>query len=224
MAEAPSRILYRFHLPAGIEEIRLEFEPDSFLLRRRPDQAPPEWAALDFEKCGHCPLTSAESPSCPFAAALGGYVESFSQLESHHEVMIDVVTETRTVSGVKPLQSGIASLVGLIGATSGCPHLAFYRPMARFHSPFADEQETLYRVLAMFVLLSHFAEKRPDLADLSEVMTAVGEVNAGMAARIRAGFDKDAMVNAIVMLDFFAMNVPLAIDSEFDSIRALFRQ
>ena len=95
--------------------------------------------------------------------------------------------------------------------------------MARFHSPFADEQETLYRVLSMFTVQSLFAGRNPDFADLSAVMVAVGDVNASMADRVRSGFDKDAMVNAIVILDFFAMNVPMEIDSEFDSIRTLFK-
>jgi len=217
------RIVYRFHLAEGLEEIVLEFDPEDFTLCERPDLTPPDWAALEFHKCGHCPLNQAEHPTCPFAVALSRYVKSFGHLDSYQEVDIEVETETRTVKAHKPLQSGIASLVGLIGATSGCPHLAFYRPMARFHSPFADEQETLYRVLSMFTVQSLFAGNKPDFADLGEVMTAVGDVNAAMADRVRSGFDKDAMVNAIVTLDFFAMNVPLEIDTRFDSIRYLFK-
>jgi hypothetical protein len=215
-------IVYRFHLADGVEEIALEFDAETFLLKQPADQAPPGWAALDFHKCGHCPLSSGASPYCPFAAALSRYVKSFGQRDSYEEVGIEVITPTRTVSAQKPLQSGIASLVGLIGASSGCPHLAFYRPMARFHSPFADEQETLYRVLSMFTVNSVFAGRSPDFADLAAVMNAVSDVNAAMAERIRAGFDKDAMVNAIVTLDFFAMNVPLEIDARFNSLRHLF--
>jgi hypothetical protein len=216
------RILYRFHLADGVEEITLEFEPATFLLKRPPGQTPPDWAALDFHKCGHCPLTAAEHPTCPFAAALSRYVKNFGHRDSYEDVRIEVVTPSRTVSAQKPLQAGVASLVGLIGASCGCPHLAFYRPMARFHSPFADEQETLYRVLSMFTVNALFAGRAPDFADLAAVMNSVSDVNAKMAERIRAGFDKDAMVNAIVTLDFFAMNVPLEIDTQFDSLRHLF--
>jgi hypothetical protein len=223
MSEEKPRITYRFHLPDGVEETILEFDPATYTLCTRPDLTPPEWAALEFHKCGHCPLTVEDTPTCPFAAALARYVKSFGHLYSHEKVEIEVITETRTVTGHKPLQTGIASLVGLLGATSGCPHLAFYRPMARFHSPFADEQETLYRVLSMFTVQSLFAGRAPDYTDLSQVMTAVGDVNAAMADRVRSGFDKDAMVNAIVILDFFAMNVPMEIDTEFDSIRYLFK-
>jgi hypothetical protein len=43
------------------------------------------------------------------------------------------------------------------------------------------------------------------------MMEDVCKVNEAMAERIRDGLDKDAMVNAIVMFDCFAMTVPMAI-------------
>jgi len=216
------RIVYRFHLADGVEEILLEFEPETYLLKRPSDQKVPEWAALEFHKCAHCPLAVAEHPNCPFAAALSRYVTNFGHRDSFDEVTIEVTTPTRRISARKPLQVGIASLVGLIGASSGCPHLSFYRPMARYHSPFADEQETLYRVLSMFTMNAMFAGRAPDFTDLAQLMDAVSEVNVAMAERIRAGFDRDAMINAIVTLDFFAMNVPLEIETKFNSLRHLF--
>lgn len=217
-------IVYRFHLPAGAEEIRLAFDPDSFLLQTLPDTPPPAWARLDFHKCVHCPLSPAESPACPFAFALSGYVDAFGHLVSHEEVEIEVITPARHIAAHRPLQSGIASLVGLIGATSGCPHLAFYRPMARFHLPFAEEEETLYRVVSLFLMRGLMTDESDDLDRLNAVMTDVGKVNEAMAERIRDGFDKDAMVNAIVILDCFAMTVPMAIEDRFDGMRKLFKR
>lgn len=218
-----TEIVYRFHLPDGIEEIRLAFDPDSFLLRTVPDTPPPAWAQLDFHKCAHCPLSSGETPACPFAFALSGFVDIFGHMVSHEEVDIEVITPGRDISARRPLQSGIASMVGLIGATSGCPHLAFYRPMARFHLPFAEEEETLYRVLSLFLMRGLLAEESHDMARLNAVMADVCTVNEGMAERIKDGFDKDAMVNAIVMLDCFAMTVPLEIETRFDGMRKLFK-
>ena len=218
-----TEITYRFHFPTGAEDIRLAFDPDTFLLLSRADTPPPAWAELDFHKCGHCPLSSADSPACPFARALSGYVDSFGHLVSHEEVDIEVITPSRHITARRPLQSGIASMVGLIGATSGCPTLAFYRPMARFHLPFAEEEETLYRVLSLFLMRALIDETPSDFAHLNEVMAAVGMVNQMMAERIRDGFDKDAMVNAIVILDCFAMTVPLAVETRFDSLRRLFK-
>jgi len=218
-----TEIVYRFHFPAGAEEIRLEFDPDSFLLKTRPEAAPPAWAALDFHKCGHCPLSSAEQPACPFAHALSGYVDSFGHLVSHEEVEIEVITPSRRILAKRPLQAGIASMVGLIGATSGCPTLAFYRPMARFHLPFAEEDETTFRVVALFLMRALVEGSSSDFAHLNEVMAEVGKVNESMAERIKDGFDKDAMVNAIVILDCFTLIVPLAIESRFDGLSRIFK-
>jgi len=214
-----TEIIYRFHLPDGVEEIRLAFDPDDFLLQTLPDTPPPAWAMLDFHKCVHCPLSSQESPACPFAFALSGYVDAFGHLHSHEEVDIEVITPARHITARKPLQSGIASMVGLIGATSGCPHLAFYRPMARF----AEEGETLYRVVSLFLMRGLLAEESDDMDRLNAVMIDVCKVNESMAERIRDGFDKDAMVNALVVLDCFAMTVPMAIESRFDGLKRLFK-
>ncbi len=217
-----TEIVYRFHFPAGAEEIRLEFDPDSFLLKTR-HEAPPAWAALDFDKCGHCPLSSDEHPTCHFAHALSGYVDFFGHLVSHEEIDIEVITPSRRIMAHRPLQSGIASLVGLIGATSGCPTLAFYRPMARFHLPFAEEDETVFRVVALYLMRSLMEESSSDFARLNRLMEEVGRVNEAMANRIRDGFDKDAMVNAIVILDCFALTVPMAIESRFDGMTRIFK-
>ncbi len=54
-------------------------------------------------------------------------------------------------------------------------------------------------------------------------MADVCKVNESMAERIKDGFDKDAMVNAIVVLDCFAMTVPMAIESRFDGLKRLFK-
>ncbi len=218
-----TEIVYRFHLPVGAEEILLAFDPDSFLLKSQPEASPPAWAALDFAKCVHCALSSAHHATVPFAHALSGYVDSFGHLFAHEEIEIEVITPSRRIMAHRPLQSGIASMVGLIGATSGCPHLAFYRPMARFHLPFAEEQETLYRVLSLFLMRSLLADEPDDMARLNAVMADVGKVNEAMAERIRDGFDKDAMINALVVLDCFAMTVPLAIETRFDGMKKLFK-
>lgn len=218
-----TEIVYRFHFPTGAEEIRLEFDAETFLLKTRPEAEAPAWASLDFHKCGHCPLSSAEHPACPFAHSLSGYVDSFGHLVSHEEVEIEVITPSRRIMARRPLQSGIASMVGLIGATSGCPTLSFYRPMARFHLPFAEEEETVFRVVALYLMRSLIEHDSSDFARLNAVMAEVGKVNESMAERIKDGFDKDAMVNAIVILDCFAMTVPMAIESRFDGLSRIFK-
>ncbi len=215
------RITYRFHLPDGVETVTLLFDSASFTLCPDTGKPPPPWTRLDFHRCGHCPLPHT-TPTCPFAAAFSGFVEDFDRFYSYEEALIKVETQSRTIVARKPLQHAVASLIGLIGATSGCPHLAFYRPMARFHLPFARDDETLYRVFSMY-LLSRFLENGTvDLADLTTHAAAACRVNHGMAERLRAAFRKDVMVNAIITLDSFAQAVPLVIEDRLNELRALF--
>lgn len=220
-----SRITYRFHLPQGIKEIALDFDSDSFELRLDPAKRPQQWTRLDFHQCPHCPLTPDSTPLCPFAQALSRFVATFDEFFSYEKAVIEIVTDTRTVVGNKPLQHGMASLVGLIGATSGCPHLAFFRPMARFHLPFARDDETLFRVFSMHLLREYLAG-RPLVAEvfdeLSNLNRAATQVNRAMADRVRAAFHKDVVVNAIIVLDSFAQAVPYVIEDKLDELRMMF--
>jgi hypothetical protein len=220
-------ITYRFHLPAGVEELTLEFDTPTFTLRPRAEVAAPAWARLGFHQCPHCPLTADQSPLCPFAQGLAGFVERFDAFRSFDKATIEIVTEVRTVVATKPLQQGMASLVGLIGATSGCPHLAFYRPMARFHLPFARDDETLYRVFSMYLLGRYLADDAtasgPRAMDgLIALTSAAIDVNRGMAERVRAALTKDVVVNAVVILDMFAQAVPYVIEDGLDELRVMF--
>jgi hypothetical protein len=225
MAAATAHITYRFHLADGVEEITLRFDPASFTLARDADKPPADWARLDFHQCPHCPLDPAHTPLCPFAEGLSGFVERFDAFRSYDTAQIEVMTDGRTVSAHRPLQEGMASLMGLIGATSGCPHLAFFRPMARFHLPFARDDETLYRVFSMFVLAQYLKQAAlgsPTLDGLGALIEATTQVNRGMADRIRAAFTRDVVVNAVVILDMFARSVPYAIEDGLEELRAVF--
>lgn len=221
----PAVITYRFHLPAGVQEITLRFEPDSFTLLAGDPATAPDWAALEFCQCPHCPLVAADTPVCPFAHGLSGFVDHFGDFYSYEQAKIEIVTDTRTVSATKPLQNGMASLVGLIGATSGCPHLAAFRTMARFHLPFARDDETLYRVFTMYLLGRYLADGAagPEVMDgLIALNEAATQVNRAMADRVRTAFRKDVVVNAVVILDMFAQAVPFVIEDGLDELRTLY--
>jgi hypothetical protein len=227
MAPSSRRISYSFHLPDGQKDrIDLEFDADSFALLppRRPAR---DWTALGVNQCANCPLSPATSPRCPFALALDGFIHRFDNYFSYEKVVVEVTTDRRTVISHHPLQEGMASILGLIGATSGCPVLEFLRPMARFHLPFATEEETLVRVFA-FHLLGDYVRAggrgaaTMDLKGLEARYQAVAQVNAAMADRIRSAFTKDAVVNAIIILDTFAQAVPWVADKALDELRPLF--
>ncbi len=221
-------ISYVFHLPGGRREaITLAFDPGTFLLRLSPPPHPEPWTALNFRQCPHCPLSVDDSPQCPFARALSGFVHGFDAFYSYEPAVVEVVTERRTIVTNHPLQDSMASILGLVGATSGCPHLAFFRPMARFHLPFASEQETLFRAFSSHLLGEYLraggtGDITVSLRDLQARYDAVSTVNSSMADRIRTAFKKDVVVNAIVILDTFAQAVPWVIDEALGELRPLF--
>ena len=224
---SPREIAYTFHLAGGrCERIGLKFDPATFLLLSEPAAAEP-WIALDVNKCPNCPLSAATQPECPFAKALAGFIHGFDEFYSYEKAVVEVVTGQRTIISNHPLQDGMASIIGLIGATSGCPHLAFFRPMARFHLPFASEEETLFRMFSIFLLGEYLqAGGRGDamigVAGLQARYEAVAIVNRSMAERIRSAFAKDAVVNAIIILDTFAQAAPYVIRDKLAELRHIF--
>ncbi len=223
-ANTPVTISYRFILAGGVnEEITLRFERDTFRLIPEPGPVP-FWAALSFQRCEHCPLSG---EICPFAAGLAGFLDHFARFYSYEKAVIEVTTKQRSIVGKMAIQHGMASLIGLIGATCGCPHLAFLRPMARFHLPFAGDTETLFRAFSTHLLrefLDNAKDGRAtiDMSGLRKSYDAATLVNRGMADRVRAACDRDAAVNAVIVLDTFAQAVPFVMDDDFDELKALF--
>ena len=87
-------------------------------------------------------------------------IDGFADLVSYDKVRVTVESEERSVVATLSAQQALASLMGLIMASSGCPRTAVFRPMARFHLPFSSESETAYRVAAMYLLAQHFIASR----------------------------------------------------------------
>jgi hypothetical protein len=118
--------------------------------------------------------------------------------------------------------------MGLVMATSGCPHTAFFKPMARFHLPLASEEETVYRATSMYLLAQYFLKKEGQNADLElkglrEIYHNMHTVNTAIAERLRGASETDSTVNAIVLLDMYALTLPYVIDESLEEIRHLFR-
>lgn len=186
----------------------------------------PKWTRLDFHQCDHCPLDPAATPYCPQAGRLAELVERMQQVISYHEVEVKVVLDERTITRDASAQEGISALMGIITASSGCPHTAFFKPMARFHLPFANTEETLYRAASMYMLGQYYRWQGDlsvdmDLDGLKQFYHNVSKVNIKMAARIRAEQREDSAINALVLLDMFAQNAP-DIDEILDELKPLF--
>lgn len=186
-----------------------------------------DWAALSFSKCEHCPLDPVEVSHCPAALAIGDIVETFKDDISFNEVTIRVITPDREYKKRTSIQVGLQSILGLIMPTSGCPRLAFLKPMARFHLPFSNFDETLVRSLSFF-LLRNFCKDNKELSDFSvdsflDSYRGAIEVNHGLTERIDS-LEKhgDADQNAIIILDTFAQLLVVNLSYNTDEVKKFF--
>lgn len=221
-------LTYRFTFPDSRERVfPLEMDRDTAELSAPQMPSPPAWTQLGFNQCSNCPLQASTVSHCPAALHLANVIDGFTNLVSYDKVRVTVESEERSVVATLSAQQALASLMGLIMASSGCPRTAVFRPMARFHLPFSSESETAYRVAAMYLLAQHFIDRdggQPDLAleDLERVYRGVHAVNRGMAQRLRAASRQDAIVNAIVLLDVYSSLVPAAIHDILDELKPAF--
>ncbi|MBF0326080.1 MAG: hypothetical protein HQL42_13555 [Alphaproteobacteria bacterium] len=203
--------------------ITLRFDAKTHRLELPPDAPKPEWARLSCNKCPNCQLAETEQ-WCPAALGLATILPDFAGRVSHERSVVEVGTANRTVVTKTTLQQGLASLMGLICATSGCPQTKFLRPMARFHLPFADEQETLFRSFATWLLAEHVRnhmagiDAKASLEGLKHRYEEMSVVNSSLAERLRTVATRDAVLNAVIILDLFAQIAPANIDGDFEDI------
>jgi hypothetical protein len=221
------QIRYIFHFAKGRrEEFELQFDDDFQLSVPQPEMLP-EWTRLELHQCEVCPLSRAEHRHCPLAAALADPIVRLGNVISYEEMRVSVVTAERTISQETTAQDGISALLGLINATSGCPVTGYFRPMARFHLPFASETETLYRAASMYLLGEYFRTRAGQPADLElngllTIYRNIEKVNRGIVARVRASRTQDGALNAIVLLDLYAKSLPLALEDSLAELKPLF--
>ncbi len=221
---------YSFFVPGErTETFLLTIDPETMLANTMlEDQSLPEWSRLEFHQCSHCPLSSDEHSHCPLARRLRGLVDRFKAVVSHDRLMVQVRTAERLVRQNVSAQQAIGSFMGLLMATCDCPHMAFFRPMARFHLALANNEETIYRAASMFLLAQYFRHRRGEDVDLDmdgliEIYHNVHIVNEHVAKRLRAGCTADALVNGLVLLDSFAHLLPLSTRQDLHHIEHLFR-
>ncbi len=222
-------IEYRCLLPQD-KSIRFSvaLDPVSLDLLSRSLETPPDWARLEVQQCSHCSLQASQTPYCPAAAALSGLVNVCGDLVSHEQLVLEVVTPERTISGSITAQKGLSSLMGLILAVSGCPRTAWFKPMARFHLPLATEQETLYRAASMYLMGQYFRSREGREAalnfdGLSAIYADLRIVNRQLANRLHRIVSQDSTLNALVILDILARQVPVGIEDELDTLRPFFK-
>ncbi len=223
----PLTIKYVFDFDNEPLSITLQLDPRKIELLGKPDGVIPSWARLSFHPCPNCPLDSRVHSYCPLTLHLVKIVPKFEPMLSHDYVKLRVITDRRTTCQQTTVQRAVSSLLGLISAASGCPRTAFFRPMARFHLPLADEAETIYRTTSMYMLAQYFLKQEGkehdfSLRKLKDIYHQLQVVNAAMSARLRAASKTDSVVNALILLDLFAKAIPYAIEESLEEIRHLF--
>ena len=104
------------------------------------------------------------------------------------------------------------------------------RPLARFHLPFADTEETVFRALSMYALAQYFRRQKGSETDwdfhgLRRIYRQVNSVNVDFAARLHNNSISDATTNAITSLDCFAQEVDFSItEAMLGEIERLFEE
>jgi hypothetical protein len=221
-------IEYIFTLPSGDREVFL-FQLDSatFALIAPATSDLPDWTLLRDHCCPNCPLDPATQERCPLAVALVPVVHRLESLVSWDRVRIEVVSVERTVSHETSAQRAIGSMLNLLTSVSGCPHFACFRPMARFHLPFASHEEKIYRAASMYLLAQYFKAQDGQPGDfalngLQEIYRNVQIVYAAIAGRLRQATDRDFMVNAVVFLDLYALAVQQSVTDSLGRLRNWF--
>jgi hypothetical protein len=221
-------IEYCFKFPDNSsEEFKLALNPLNLELTGNIPQSLPEWTKLNFHQCPHCPLDVSTDPYCPLAANIVNIVLKFNGLISYDKIWVDVITQERQITQYTTAQKAISSMMGLVIATCGCPHTAFFKAMGRFHLPLSSNEETLFRATSMYLLAQYFLtmEGRParlELEGLTKIYRNMQIVNVAIANRLRSTSISDSSINAIVILDNFAKSLPHAIEKSLKDLRHLF--
>ena len=221
-------ITYSFTLPDNRKEsFELTFDAVSVELLAPTPADPPFWTRLEYEQCGHCRLSRQKHAHCPVALNLVPVIERFDRLMSFDKIIVEVISAERHVVQKTSAQEGISSLMGLLIAGSSCPITHFFKPMARFHLPFANKDETMWRAAATFLLACYFTKNglQPsdmDLRGLVKIYDEVARLNDALVDRLRAATSKDSAVNALVHLDVFAKYLTPPLEDTLRQIRPVF--
>jgi hypothetical protein len=221
------RYEYRFNFENGPEmNFEVKLDAHSLALIREGDAQNPSWTKLDFHQCENCPL-SIEVEYCPVAVNLARIVEAFQNAVSFESTVVTVKSRERTYVKKTTLQKGISSIIGLFMTTSDCPIMDKLRPMAGFHLPFASAVETFFRsvstyLTAQFLLARKGQEPDWTLSKLLEYYKAINLVNKGMSNRLAKASERDANINAVVILHSFGDGISYFIQDGLEEIEPMF--
>jgi hypothetical protein len=169
-------------------------------------------------------LSTDEHKHCPAALQMAPVIESLKALVSFDTIGVTVLQAERKTYAEISAQQALSSVLGLIMATAGCPWTDRLRPMARFHLPFANEAETVYRTVCSFLLARELmgTGEAHGFATLTELYENLHIVNRDMSRRLGAATRTDPARNAMALLDSYTTLLPAALESSLEELKPLF--
>ncbi len=231
MKVPPFYFNYMIQLEDGRKtRFNIVLDPQTLVMIRPKIQSTPGWTALSNEKCTCCSLNENSHPFCPVAVNISGLVRRFKDILSCNNCTVICETADRTYLKKTSAMEGLTSVFGIIMATSNCPVMEFLKPMARFHLPFSNIEETAVRSASLFLLGQYFDNKNGvgtpvfDFKELEKQYRKVRLVNEGLLARIRYLGKKDADKNAIITLHSLSQFLSMEIDFSIETIAYLFKK
>ena len=188
----------------------------------------PDWARRGAFGCVNPSCLLRPDETCPFARIVHYLLTLFDNVRSTQMVEASVRTPHRTTTKRVAIQAVVGSMAGILMATCGCPVLARFKPMVRFHLPFASLEETEYRAFTMYALAQFLRDRRhlsrdDGLDGLRRFYSEVQALNRLAAAKISALQKMDATINGLVILDTFASSVTFSLDdNDLDHMEHIF--
>lgn len=219
-------VIYEFEFDDGSQK---RFEVKTNLLNtevRHYSRQRYKWTEAGESPCDPCELGKDEK-FCPAAVSIVDIVEFFAQRTSFSEVTCRVYLDDKTIIVNKPLQDALYPLIGLRLATSQCPLLSKFKPMARFHEPFSTPFGTICKSTAFYLLGQFFKMKHgqsPDwgLKELKEFYGKINIVNSKISERLKKAEIMDAAPNSLMILSLFGSGVAYLFDDFLNTLEPLF--
>ena len=230
MSEDPLLFDYTFNFEDGrILHFPILLDPVHLTLLNIELDIEAEWAKLENHQCENCTLKPETHPYCPIAKNLVCILSEFRDVYSFEKVEVNIKANERTYSKRCSVQTGLGAMLGIYMVSGGCPIMSKLKPMVRFHLPFANVQETINRSVGSYLLGQYFNYKTGkeadwDLVGLKQSYKEIQTLNYGMADRLRSISEKDANVNALIILDVFAKEMPETIDDSLNLLQYLYTE
>ena len=187
----------------------------------------PFWTYLNYNQCSNCPLQTSIHKHCPAALDLEEIAEKFGNIISTERADVWVQTKNRTFFKNCDVQEALKSIFGLIMASGNCPILSRLKPLAYFHLPFADIEETVHRLVGTYLIKQYFnsvnGKCEPDwnLKGIETLYKELETVNVHFMHRLQDASTKDASSNALYIFVTLTSLISMDINKMLEALKPI---